>query len=362
MEKPDTMPLEHEVEPVAQEQGLSLISELVEITELPVETAIYDETETSSESIQRFGYAEFVPSFDEIIMDTTRTNTFTYLAKAGSIGAKGFSDETKNKRTLTEFEGLNGLYGFLSRSRDTLLASGNQKDKEFAFIAEDILANLSFIGEKEMIEASRGIADYWKMLLRDNPNLQICVLNEVSAKMGTGKSDRYILSRVLDNFSEEERDEFDGRVKLDLDEISSAPEDTKVIMLEDWSISGLQMRTSFGLVSKKLESLGLLNNAEVHLLVASPSQIENGIHTTTVDDKSEVVILPVKSYYLADEAPSALKPAKAIISGVHSAVNYDFEIPIHDMVRRLREIEGEFGNDKPSTVMPPLTNIRSEYR
>ena len=363
MERIDRQPpYEERVTPYGE--GFSLLSQSVEVDDFTFSSSLNQQfdSESSAELIDHFGYAEFIPGFYEQIMDSTRTNTFTYKAIAGTVGAKGFADGSVNVKTMSEFDGLNGLYGFLSRSRDTLKLTGQEGDEALAFITEDILENLAFVGEKEMLEASRGIADYWKKMLRDNSDLQLCIMNEVSAKMGVGKSDRYILNRVLENFSEEEMEEFEGRVKLDIDEITASQQDTKVIMLDDWSISGGQVRTSFGLVFEKLKEKGLLDRTEVHLLVASPSQLENGIFTTNVDENGEIVKLPVKSYFLANEAESTLKPARAIISGVHSAVNYDFEYPIHEVVRRLREIEADYGRGEPTTVMPPLTNIRREYR
>ncbi|MFO0920648.1 MAG: hypothetical protein U0451_03170 [Candidatus Saccharimonadales bacterium] len=318
--------------------------------------------ETMSETIDRIGYVKTVPWFDELITDTSRVNTFTYKAISGTVGPKGFAMGSASAITLTEHEGLVGLYGFLSTSRNTLRAVGKREDRVLIDMAEDMLENFTFIGDKEMEEASAGMAEYWKTLLRENPDLQFCVLKEISSKMLAGKSDRYVLNKVLEHFDDTERDEFAGRVLLDLDKLTSDPQDTKVILLDDWSISGNQIRTSLGLVFRKLRQLGLAGSVEAHLIVASPTQIENGILTTSAEEIGEPLRLPVKSYFLAHKSTAAKKPAKSVISGVHSAVNYDFELPIHEIVRRLREIESEYSPGEPTTVMPPLTNIGREYR
>ncbi|MCA9332609.1 hypothetical protein KDA00_01925 [Candidatus Saccharibacteria bacterium] len=323
---------------------------------------IIDTFEAALDSMDIHGYAELAPRFGDILFDETRTNTFTYKATANDIGAKGFSDSSPNVRTMTEYEGLRGLFTFLKDAHDALISTTRPEDASLAVLTEGISQNLTFIGEKELKQSTAGIAEYWKKLLRENPSMQLCIFNEASSNQGEGKSDRFILEKIIENFSEDDAEEFDGRVKLDVNEITSDPEDTKVIILDDWSISGGQVRRSFGRIFPDLKEKGLLDRVEVHLLTASQKQIEKGILTSNVKrGGGEIVRLPVKAYYLAHSAPTARKPAGAIISGTHSAVNYDFEISIHDIVRRLRSIEAE-DVDGPSTVMPPLTNIRRMYR
>jgi hypothetical protein len=234
---------------------------------------------------------------------------------------------------MTEYDGLRQLKKFLLRHN----GSGR---------AASMLDSLTFIGEKEYTEGAAGLAAYWKRYLDSDPGVQLCALAYISRGRGQTKSDAYLLERILENFSDQELKKYKGRLLVELSALSVPPDKAKVILLDDWVISGSTMTTA----RKKVLSDGpsptdkevgnpYQSSLEVNLLVASRARLEDGLEPTDTHPSTT----PVKAYFMSHQADGYVQYVVngGYNSGTHSAVDFDF-------TEVLAGLSGQYGSGLPA--------------
>ena len=283
-----------------------------------------------------------------------RSNIITYIAGADkSLSTKTSEDYYRGDRAeLTEYEMLHQLDEFLAK----IEALGGKYAVDAQFMRE----NLTFIGEKEYKEAASGIATNWKALLEADAKLQICVIAGEIAKSKNSqgkmiydnqiKSDESLLDNILANFTEEDWEKYGGRILVDRDDIAQTQkEHLRVVLLDDWTISGWQLRKVYiSLIGQYPE---IKDQIEVQLIAANKQRIKYGL---SVDWLYASEKIPVKAYFSAHY--SAVAGEKAYITGSHSAVDFDFESTIMKMIREAERLGVK------DIHMPPGTNIVRPYR
>lgn len=283
-----------------------------------------------------------------------RSNIITYIAGADkSLSTKTSEDYYRGDRAeLTEYEMLHQLDEFLAK----IEALGGKYAVDAQFMRE----NLTFIGEKEYKEAASGIAANWKALLEADAKLQICVIAGEIAKSKNSqgkmiydnqiKSDESLLDNILANFTEEDWEKYGGRILVDRDDIAQTQkEHLRVVLLDDWTISGWQLRKVYiSLIGQYPE---IKDQIEVQLIAANKQRIKYGL---SVDWLYAGEKIPVKAYFSAHY--SAVAGEKAHITGSHSAVDFDFESTIMKMIREAERLGVK------DIHMPPGTNIVRPYR
>ena len=316
--------------------------------------------ETASKAVELLETQNFVaeaPKFADQLADESRTNQFTYV-KSGL--AKWNDDPTpyENQVTLTEHDGLVQLAEFL----DTAAAELPYSPKPLIDRAKGIRENLTFIGSKEYQQAAAGLAELWKAHLDSDPALQLCVPTKISERGGKRKSDVHLFENILSTFSDEELEQYSSRILTDMKDISETPDHTKIILLDDWSISGMQARDAYSDMREDPKFSEYRNSLEVNLLVSSQDRLENGLRTEIHDQSSFAI--PVKAYFKAhDAAATSVKEHNAHVTGIHSSVDFDFEQTIGDMVTAMRhDAFQKTGKNVSEIYMPPITNIVREYR
>ncbi len=316
--------------------------------------------ETASKTVELLETQNFVaeaPKFADQLADESRTNQFTYI-KSGL--AKWNDDPTPydNKVILTEHDGLVQLAEFL----DTAAAELPYSSQPLIERAKGIRENLTFIGSKEYQQAAAGLAELWKAHLDSDPALQLCIPTKISERGGKRKSDVHLFESILSTFSDEELEQYSSRILTDMKDISEAPVHTKIILLDDWSISGMQARDAYSDMQDNPKFSEYRNSLEVNLLVSSQDRLENGLRTDIHDQSSFAI--PVKAYFKAhDAAATSVKEHNAHVTGIHSSVDFDFEQTIGDMVTSMRhDAFQKTGKNVSEIYMPPITNIVREYR
>lgn len=311
--------------------------------------------------IEHTGYFTQAPVFADQVNDKTRQAAFAF--RDGAVNKDTLSSDNNES---TEQAGLVELQGFLTRFIKEVGDLGETfKYPELLVRAEGMLENLTFIGTPEYNEAAYGIAARWKTYLNDDPKRQICALTCVSNStkyLGQRKSDDYMRDRVLGTFSDEELKRYSGRIVGELNEIDAAPENVRVVMLDDWSVSGSQLRRAFDeLVQDPLfEQFVESESVEVNMLVSSEQRLHNGITMHAYEDKDLKMtqpVLPVRSYFVAHHAGTSQEEHASHVTGLHSSVNFDFVDPIHSMVGTL----GRLGKMRQSRAPLALTNVVRPY-
>ena len=285
-----------------------------------------------------------------------RSNVITCITGMNkSLGTDTSNDRYRRYRTdLTESEVLHQLDAFLADI-------GTLGDLDMSLVADAwyMRENLTFIGEKEYREAAAGIAASWMTSLEADNDLQIYAVAGEIAKLKKAtyknqiKSDEYLLDNILANFTEGDWEKYGDRIIVDRDDIAKIPkEHLRVVLLDDWTISGLQLSIAYSSLSRQYPELK--DSIEAQLIVASEERIKHGLAASWLRDSESI---PVKAYFLAHDSIEAEHGTH--ITGYHSAVDFDFEVTIKNMVGAARELLGADGKD---VHMPPGTNIVRPYR
>ena len=250
------------------------------------------------------------------------------------------------------------------RQLDTFLAGIidlGDLDVSLAADAWYMRENLTFIGEKEYKEAAAGIAASWVASLEADDDLQIYAVAGEIAKLKKAtyknqiKSDEYLLDNILANFTEGDWEKYGDRIIVDRDDIAKMPkENLRVVLLDDWTISGSQLRDVYhSLVDQYPE---IEDQIEMQLIVANEQRIKYGLSVDELMGDGKKI--PVRAYFSAHDSKTAKNGA--YITGFHSSVDYDFEKLIR---RMLWHAEGREKKSEPrgEMYMPPGTNIVRPY-
>jgi hypothetical protein len=316
---------------------------------------------SSTEAVDSFnekGFVRQAPSFRDQVVDNSRQMPFRYFVSKGVF------------RNMTEHDGLVQLDTFLSTFiRDVGAQPSNagngvfqRKAQLLVGQAKSMREGLTFIGWGEYQQAVKGIGARWKACLDENPGKQLCTIAEVSSfkryeKFGNRKSDDFVREDVLLTFSDEEMELYGDRIVGSLDEITNEPEDVKIVLLDDWTISGRQMSELYKMVQghQKGAAVARAGNVEINLVAASASRIKNGLLINP--KKKQKGTIPVYSYFRANEAKAAqFKRNAPHITGQHSAVNYDFSDTLIEMFKLHERVGG------PKRQILGLARVEPWYR
>jgi len=162
------------------------------------------------------------------------------------------------------------------------------------------------------------------------------------------KSDEYILDRVLSNFNDEELRKYANRLLFSLPEYNEQdPRKVKTIILDDWIMSGQQMRDTLDGVFEHIAPM----DPEINLVVSSENRLFKGF-------ESKHSAVPIKACFVSHAAnhPYASEFGGAYLTAAHSTGDYPFEGSMEDIIDAVNKAsQGE------KFYMPPLTNIIRPY-
>lgn len=306
--------------------------------------------ERASVNMESKGFAVNAPRFADQVSDKTRKTVFVYNDMPTHHNPDGWPTYG-----ATEHEGLNQLQGFLAEyTQDAERLGGNPFLVEQA---QEMLENLTFIGDIEYKEAVRGIGQLWKDYLNSDPKHKICAIAGISGSLkypGIRKSDNYTRDRILQTFTDEELEKYSGRIVPNIDALrGSPPEDVRVILVDDWAISGNQTRRLYNELMEDPFFTDYKKSIEVNLIASSKNHIEEGLQ---VDPGGmEAGFLKLRSYYVSHYGDSSTSENEGYVTGLHSTVNFDFE----EIVEAIAIDRLKHGN--PS-VLPALASIVPRYR
>lgn len=259
--------------------------------------------------IEKQGFVCQAPQLPEQAADVSRVNTFVHRHSPKPTGDPnyGLGSLLRTTRTITEHEGLVHLRDFLQRN--------SQND-----LAPEMLERLTIVGEKEYQEAVKGIAAYWKQYLDTNPDKQLCVLSLVTSTVFSRwllkpvKSDRYMLDRVLQEFSDEELKSYAGRLLINTTRgLDPDPDMVRIAIVDDWVISGAQMREAIAYAEDDLALQDYVQSMEVNTLIASERQLAD-----------KIAEVPYKTYFLI-EGEKMEHHGRPMLTGTHSTVDAPFQ-------------------------------------
>lgn len=327
------------------------------------------ETLTSTNEINKSTYGvarRQQPGFSNQTIDTSRQGLIRSAGETTyGLGADtSISGNVLKVDTYTEQEALVQTMLLIEEA-----ATNPNIPEDIATRAEDIYENLSFIGEKELAEATRSIAEYWKAHLDDNPGSSVFIVTSKTfatedegseegeaydvdlGYVSTNKSDDYILDKVLGNFSDEELLQYGSRLIFSASDLTEKQAQfAKVIVLDDWIMSGQQMHDTLDSMFENI----VPTDVEINLVACSEDRLDQGF----VHDKVANPI-PIKACFTSRRAnhPYASNFGGAYLTAAHSSGDYPFEGSMEEIVSALNQIH----KNGEVVYMPPLTNIIRPY-
>lgn len=315
---------------------------------------------SSTEIVRRFetqGFVKQAPDFADQLNDGSRAGV-----KLQYDGQR-FSDPVEQRGQYlyptTELEALRELNGFLGGFMAKSTKFRNRIGVGTARgAAKSMQKNLTYIGNKELVEGSSGLGQSWSEFLEQDEANQLCVITtssltgEQSRQGGIGLSDDFIRGQVLESMARRGVSaDVMGRIITDPRKISGDPAKVKIVFVDDWVVSGRQMRNkirnSLALIGEQYQS-----SIEIDVLAAPQHFVADGFK---VDDVS----YPVKAYYRAHRANAEdSEDVRCHITGSHSTVNFGFSVQLEYMQRILNEIRGA---GQRMVRMPAIASIYRRY-
>lgn len=266
------------------------------------------------------GLGVMLPSLTEMANDSSRANIVT----------RDYSEE--EPVPVTEQEVLLQL----TEALDTFIEEGPDGD-----LKADVLSikdSFNFIGERELNRGCEIIGGDWASYLEANKEAQIVIVPGVSAWQGCAKSDALVLEKILDSI-QETHPELIERILGSLSEASASPENVRVIVVDDWTLSRKQMSATLKRFARANKDSPYLGRLETNFVIALPEMITEGFmplevtHEPHMLEEDEAYVfentLSVKSAYVAKPRISSDDPENSPVamhaSGSHSTADFGFE-------------------------------------
>jgi len=313
-------------------------------------------------------FVKEAPRFEDQLKDWTRTTLF----QAASNGQKSYkqvnADPAISIERSTEIEGLRQLNGFLTgfiKYKEQWHEPGKEPSPTVAK-AMDMLENMTFIGEQEFREAASAIGLTWKAYLDADPARKLCVwtITDNLGETDYQKSGGYLRNKILETFSDQDLERYSGRLVSEPEDLDADPDNAKIVLLDDWVLSGRQMRTAFGKLSHESGTFYRFFKAgsvEMNLITASRDRIENGLLIDPAKDDGDTI--PVKAYFMAHHAETAHPAHNSYISGMHSVANYGFAESCRIIAGRFPEGEvHDDGTPMNRRKVPAIVRLVPDYR
>ena len=308
--------------------AVQITSEATYRDAMTIEPIAYDKDVSPEEVCYRMEVDHVVkhaPRLAEQVGDTSRTSVIERVAKIPGQPTR-----------VTEHEALIDIDAYLDTAEHAF-----ELDEHARLRARDLRENLTFIGAQEYHEATEGIARYWKYLLEAYPHQQIFVPVGMIARaetagagfaINTVKSDDYLFDSIMGHLSDDEVQRYAGRLITREDDITAAsPEDLKVVLLDDWTVSGRQLIDAAAYFMESYPEF--TSSIEVQLVTATEERIKTGLvdELFDKDGDSDRMSLPVRAYYLAHASSMIDTASGARVTGAHASVDYDFQNDLTSM-------------------------------
>jgi len=312
------------------------------------------------ETMELQNYVRQPPRLEDQAKDTSRQNKVAY-----------YLDVTKPPVEVSEHDAITDFQYAL----DTVLIHKDLTPDDRHNL-EDIRDNLTFMGEKEVVEATRGIGIMWKDYLDQDPDNKLFVVT-VDKPDENGlptKSGPYIVGRILDSFTDEEQARYKGRILDTVEAVVASnikPDNLRTIVADDSTISGSQMRMRIrelvqtpelkpymteahiqspladkdGATTQWITTGRAFHAVEINLLAAHKAQIDTGLDV-------DGTMVPLKAYYQTH----ATNGQKIRMTGVAARTTFSYASADYGFRDVIQDAVGH------SDSRLPLTEIKRPYR
>jgi hypothetical protein len=264
-------------------------------------------------------------------------------------------DETSRKRietTFTEKEGIANLKNYIEKVNTFAIQSPDQESQNISQLAKSFEENIVFLGEHELQEAVHGIAQHIIDIAQKGKTVYLYPYQD--------RSPQYITLRILEEIDSntEEFPEIRNRIKLERNASKIAkecvlnPNDSKIVVPDDFALSGTKIRGGMGRIYHELIEKGIEPDGMIEAtLVATP--IRNGVNLEGLTKYGTVF-----SYYGIPEVKNPnggwMFDSGVALTGSWCSADYGFQTTIG----RLQSYTNSYQENLP---YPYLFNIKRPY-
>lgn len=263
---------------------------------------------------------------------------------------------------ISEQELLDNYFDFLADVRQTAEQDSSKNGEVMHEMAERFARDSTYLSVADARAAVRGLgtsqADY---LLANQDRQLFLFVPKRSAHKSQGKfaddMESYIGAVAPDVA---ERVHIVGKNNTtDIQMLGAAdPSLSKIVLLDDWSVTGNQIANEVGYLQQYLEiaSLGRLrSNLEVNLLLIRADQIHDGFRNLNDVEATYNIHkhIPMRAFFTSKAIKQHAGPMP---TGAHSAVDYGFQSQIAQMRDYLATETADH-----ELLLPYIATVRSHY-
>lgn len=282
------------------------------------------------------GFVKPAVSFNEQLRDLQNSEDVRdTIITAQPDTIVGINSTGRSKLFFTEKEGLLDLSHFLDvvnqQAGDESTASAfYNTSQKMQKLAGWMRKELIFLRQQEYDEACLGLAYAWRAYVTQSSEHIINIFApDTYGDVSNNKSYDIVLQDIVHTFNRITGNELEVKERLKLSPESWKATDTaKLVVVDDWIISGHTLRTNMQRAITAARNAGvptLDSKTEAHVLIARGDYIANGLEIPSQDNENTLAF-PVKGYFAAGEIAEAIRGTP--ISGSHSSVDYNFEGPL----------------------------------
>jgi hypothetical protein len=201
------------------------------------------------------------------------------------------------------------------------------------------LDSMRFLSHEAYAEAVDGLARHHVEWLRADEDRRV----RFAVQRNRTQSSQGIVGRDIAAAIARTNPPLEGRVDVRLieDLSGSLDDNTKIVIADDWSVSGNLMAQDLSHVYQVFERDGTSAQVEVNLLLAREDQVPDGIRALdrVGEDRPEYGEPAVVAYHRTP-AVKGIYGQEAVPTGSHSAVDYGFSETLGSMYRLLERYGG----------------------
>lgn len=261
------------------------------------------------------------------------------------------------RKDISEAEMVADLLVFCDRVKQ--LPVDRMEDAERALVGDvdKFVDSLYLLTHEAYEEAVEGLARRQMEWLAENNTRRIRFLvhrNKTESSQGKVAHD---IAKAIAVHDEMLSDRIDVRLTEELaDGLTS---DTKLVLADDWAVSGNLISNDIANVYKTFDAKGVGAPLEVNFLLAREDQVTDGLRAVQrlEDSFPNHTVPPILAYYTTPSIEGIYKHDKATPTGSHSSVDYGFSQTLERMYVLLDRYEQ--GGEEPH--MPYMAEIIPTY-
>lgn len=282
-----------------------------------LQTDGYEKQKDTPEQIEVIGRE--MPNLEEIYDDLSTEPTIRVFTEAQGL-RKGTA-----RRDVSEKEVVDNLLDFCGKFRELSVDGLDERERELHGSVANFIESIHFMTHREYEEAINGLALRHAQWLGDDDTRRLALAVQGNRQHN---SQRQVASDIYESIVSADPT-VNERVDVSLigDMANNLTESTKIVIADDWSVSGNLIAQDMAHVCQMLNRTNRKLPVEVNLLVARQDQIDEGV--TSLDRVLEFYGQPMPEKpavvaYFAAPGVESVYGYKAVPSGSHSSVDYGF--------------------------------------